>query len=284
MAGHLSTCPLFKENEKSGTSSRSKLYNSTSVLWCKSQRINFFTFTLPSLHNSPTCGVYQRSPTCKETGDLAITAKFSKLLEAISIRQKRSGQRFSYVWVSEAQMKRQKKFGGIGDLHFHLVTDAYIEIAWLQNAWGGHVGESNNSVDVQSIPKSVQSIPAYLVKYLGKGSQRYIYSRKFNCSRDLSAFVPIHIARLPDVDLITEKIITQPSGYESCMRYYNTAECLELFGCYMLDQKRFNVTRTSKKLTDRLIRLEKERGYALMLDQKEKFLQTLAEKSLLFDR
>lgn len=268
VAGHHFTCKFFKHEEQTGSNSRPKLYNATSLLWHKSQSIKFFTFTLPGATVESVCdckvcrsgnnneritakGVFQTTATCELTGDLAVTAKFSMLLENISVNVKRnSGEKFSYVWVSEAQMKRQKKFGGIGDIHYHLVTDAYVDIRWLQAAWSNHTGHSKNSVDVQSIPKNVRSIPAYLVKYLGKGSQRFIYSRRFSCSRDLSSMVPVHMRFLPtDLVPISEKIITQPNGYETCLRYYNTSEIIERFGKVMHLEKDFKTKQSDRNFT-----------------------------------
>lgn len=250
VAGHYQECELFKESDSQSKGSRAKLYNAVSVIWAKAKTVKMFTFTLPSRQN----GTYQVSATDQETGDLAVTAKFSMLLESVAVRAKRAGQKFSYVWISEAQMKRQKKFGGIGDLHFHLVTDLFIDIAWIQNAWSNHVGFSKTSVDVQLIPKHVKSIPAYLVKYLGKGSQRYIYSRRFSCTRDLSAFVPVQLrAPPPELEPETERIITQKNGYETCLYFYNTSDVLELYGSLMQDEKRFNVKRTDKNFTETAI-------------------------------
>ncbi len=253
-AGHKYTCTQFKESETGGRSSRPKLYNSTAVLWARDHDIKFFTFTLPSRPGHKT---YQIDPHCKDTGDLQVTATFSKLLESVAVRIKREAPpngrtKFSYVWVAEAQMARQEKFGGIGDLHFHLVTNAYIDIRWIQALWSSYFPdpENRNSVHLEPIPTNVRSIPAYLCKYLGKGSNRQIFSRRFGCSRDLSALEPIHIQYLPAaIQPITQKIVTQPNGYESCLYYFNTAETLEIYSRYMIDEKNFKGTRQGQNFT-----------------------------------
>lgn len=249
VAGHKIDCPHYVEKDTTGASSRPKLYNATSVLWAQSKKVYFITFTLPS---RPGAKTYQVSPHCDDTGDLAITQIFSKQLEAIARRYKRRGQRFSYVWISEAQMKRQKKFGGIGDLHFHLVTNQRIDIKWLQAAWSGYFQEtpSRNSVHVESLPSGINSIPAYLVKYLGKGAARRIFSRRFSCSRDLSRLAPIHVTHIPDdLKAITQKIVTTETGYEVCMYFFNTQEILEQYGAYMIDEKDYQVTRSGAKFS-----------------------------------
>jgi hypothetical protein len=249
VAGHKPDCPYYVENETTGASSRPKLYDATSVLWAQSKNVYFITFTLPSLPGKKT---FQSSPHCADTGDLAITKIFSKQLEAIARRYARRGKRFSYVWISEAQMKRQKKFGGIGDLHFHLVTNQRIEIKWLQAAWSGYFpgAPSKNSVHIESLPAGINSVPAYLVKYLGKGAARRIFSRRFSCSRDLSRLAPIRITHIPDdLKAITEKIITTPSGYEVCLYFFNTQEILEQYGAYMIDEKDYQGTRSGAKFS-----------------------------------
>ncbi len=268
VAGHKPTCENFRENETKGQSSRPKLYNAAALLWYYSNAaINFFTFTLPSRKGYK---VYQLSPTCEKTGDLAITAKFSRLLESVAVNIKRhAGEKFSYVWISEAQMKRQKKFGGVGDLHFHLVTDAYIDIMWLQNTWNNHVGViSKSSVDVQRIPRSVRSIPAYLIKYMGKGAQRYIYSRRFSCTRNLSSHEPISLNYLPnDMTPVSEKVITQKSGYQTCFYFYATNEVITMYGAVMVAEKNFKVKRTDKNFTTSAI---ESRKYNRSIKQNQK--------------
>lgn len=252
VAGHSTSCIYFQEKNDKAINSRPKLYNATSILWHKNPDIKFFTFTLPSRER----GTYQVSATDEVTGDLAVASKFSMLLENVSVNVKRnSGEKFSYVWISEAQMKRQKKFGGIGDIHYHLVTDAWVDIKWIQARWNDLTGiESKNSVDVQSIPRSVRSVPAYLVKYLGKGSQRYIYSRRFACSRDLSALVPIKFNTVPDgITPVSQKVISQPNGWETCLYFFNTREIIDRFGPLMRDEKNFDVKRTDKNFTKKAI-------------------------------
>jgi hypothetical protein len=252
IAGHYYTCPNF-EIKEGGKSSRSKLYNATSILSISDQ-MYFWTFTLPS---RPGEKIYQVSPFDQETGDIAVTAKFSKLLEAIAIKIKRSAppngiNKFSYAWVSEAQMKRQAKFGGVGDIHYHLVTNRRIDVQWCQSLWDSYFPGCDtwkNSVHVEPVPRDVRSIPAYMCKYMAKGSQRPIYSRRFNCSRDLSALAPIHLTWLPDLEAITTKIVTTPTGHETAMYYFNTSQVLHRYGAVMATEKTFQTTRGGKQFT-----------------------------------
>lgn len=254
-AGHKYTCQNFTESETPGASSRPKVYNAVAILYHRSTNLNFITFTLPS---KPGRQTYQVSPYCEDTGDLAVTKIFSKMMEAIAVKVKRSARpnqvsKFSYVWCSEAQMERQAKFGGVGDLHFHLVTNQYIDIQWLQATWSAYFPDCQdhrNSVHLEPIPPGINSVPAYMAKYMGKGSCRRIYSRRYGCSRDLSALVPIRLNHLPDsLQAITQKIYTQANGYESVCYYFNTAEILARYGRFMSDEKDFNVTRGGRNFT-----------------------------------
>lgn len=262
-AGHHYQCLHYKQKETTGASSRPKLYNAISVLWVRSPSCKFITFTLPSRPGEKT---YQVSPHCEKTGDLAVTRIFSKMLHAIKARIERSSppngvRKFSYVWTSEAQMKRQEKFGGVGDLHFHLVTNSFIPIAWLQSTWASYFPgseENRNAVHVEKIPLGIKSIPAYLVKYLGKGSPRQIFSRRFGSTRDLSALVPIQVKTLPaSLQPITAKMFTRPDGYEVTSYCFDTSEILRLYSPYMVDEKAFQGTRAGRNFTQAAINSRK---------------------------
>lgn len=232
------------------------------MLWAKNQDKSFITFTLPS----KDAGTYQSSARCNTTGDLAVTEKFSKVLEAWSLRQKRSRTPLSYVWVAEAQMKRQQKFGGIGDLHFHLVANVKIKamngrvvdhelLTWLQNLWCEHIGvQARNCVHVDPIPDHINSIPGYLTKYLGKGTPRMIMSRKFAASRDLTRYKPITLRSLPAADLVGSFDVTTKTGYEISLNFFNTRQVLEEFGGAMAEESRFvGVTQAGKNFTPEAI-------------------------------
>jgi len=251
------SCELFVYDESKGTSSRPKLFNSTAILWAKEKEKSFLTFTLPSIEN----GVYQRDAGCPYSGDITIASYFSKVMESYSLRLKRRNGKLSYVWVAEAQSKRQKKYGGVGDIHYHVVVNQKLKdnlgrvcdsetLNWLQDLWCSHVGASSkNCLDVQPLPDDISSVPAYLSKYLGKGSQRMILSRQFGASRDLTRFKPITLQTLPEADLITQYDYTTPTGYESCVRYFDTRQVLELYGSDMAYEGRLNSSRMDKNFT-----------------------------------
>jgi hypothetical protein len=258
VSGHAITCPAFKYDETKGRSSRPQLFNATAVLWAKSPKKSFLTFTLPSIAG----GTYQRDFDCPETGDLIVAEKFSKVMEAFALRSRRLGEKLSYVWVAEAQMKRKEKFGGIGDIHYHCVINKELKGAnnhftdfdsfqCLQALWNSHVGvTANNSLDVKPLPEGINSIPAYMSKYLGKGSQRMIIARQFAASRDLTRFKPIALTHLPvDCELISERDYISPTGYETSLRYFNTRDVLEQYGGLMAEQSQHEVTRTGKQFT-----------------------------------
>jgi hypothetical protein len=258
VSGHAITCEFFKFDETKGKTSRPKLFDAAAVLWGKSPKKNFLTFTLPSLSDK----TYQRDYDCPGTGDLVLASKFSKVLEAYSLRCKRQGNRLSYVWVSEAQMERKEKYGGIGDLHYHLVINQEIKndrgklvdvvtLNYLQDLWNSHIGiAASNSLDIQPLPPGIISIPPYISKYMGKGSQRMILSRRFGATRDLTKFKAISLRNLPiDLDLISSQEFVAPNGYETSLHYFNTRQTLELYGGAMIDEGNFEVTRTSKDFT-----------------------------------
>lgn len=261
VAGHSIHCEMYDYNKVKGHSSRPKLFNATSILWARSKEKSFITFTLPSLEN----GTYQRDVDCPLTGDIIIASQFSRTMEAYSLRSKREGRPLSYVWVSEAQMERKEKFGGVGDIHYHLIVNRAIksnggrlvnkeELQWLQNLWCEHVGvQAKNCVDVQPLPDSINSVPAYVSKYLGKGSQRAIISRQFGATRDLTKFKPISLKSLPECELIKSYEFTTPTGYESIVRYYDTREILEIYSESMAEESKFNSSRTDKNFTPEAI-------------------------------
>jgi len=260
IAGHAVTCPHFKFNETRGASSRPKLFNACSVLWHDRPKKNFITFTLPSGSGSYT---YQRSADCIETGDLVVGRKFSKLLEAWSKRETRkrallhphllpenfTAPALSYVWVAESQQKRKAKFGGIGEIHYHLVANQEIKrddgrvsdpetLSWLQELWCSHLGVSSakNCIDVRPIPQEIRSIPGYVSKYMGKDGGRTILSRQFQATQDLSRFQPIHLSRAPELPLVSKRDYVTADGYEGTAYYYPTSSVLDLYGSAMAHQ------------------------------------------------
>lgn len=258
IAGHSVSCEFFKYDATKGTSSRPKLYNATAVLCGLYKERSFLTFTLPSNGDD---GTYQRDVDCPLSGDLAINSLFSMVLEMYALRTKRKGAKLSYVWVAEAQTKRQEKYGGVGDIHYHVIVNQRIKspngavtdletLQWLQSAWCDAIGvTSNNCLHVDPIPEDVRSMPAYLCKYLGKGSQRMILGRQFACTRDLSKFKPITLRTLPRCELETVKDSVTQDGFEMTAYYFNTQEILESYGAMFLDEHKMEVTRTGKAFT-----------------------------------
>ena len=159
-------------------------------------------------------------------------------------------------------MTRQKNYGGIGDIHFHLICNREFKnsygqlndrqtLVWLQSLWCSHVGaNANNCLHIDPIPSQILSIPSYLVKYFNKGSQRPILSRQYSCSQELSAFKPITLNNLPNLDLISKHDYVTPSGFESTLYYFNTNETLDLYGVDMLDQGYQNNSPIDKRFTE----------------------------------
>jgi len=261
-------CPNFKAENRTATSSRGKLFNAVSILWNKNKERSFFTFTLPSLENQ----TYQKDSLCETTGDAVIGKMFSKVMDAWRVKEKRktlerlrpiSGSvskvlnTFSYVWVCEAQTKRQEKFGGVGDLHYHLIVNRKLKndfkgnngkfnfvnqeakelFEWIQNNWCKQIKTtSKNCVHVDPLPDYINSIPAYVSKYFGKGSQRPIYCRRFQASQDLSIYKPVKLTGLPEIKLLREVVSVTPNGFEVVTRYFPTKDVINVYGRYMKDQ------------------------------------------------
>jgi len=267
-AGHKWDCPAYKE-KPTGKSSRTSFFNAASVLYASGEAKSFFTFTLPSRNGRK---YYQLKSTCPETGDLAVTASFSKTMHYIQKRCKRAGFKFLYTWVSEAQTERKKKYGGIADIHYHLICNVDLkneankfycdeskqDFEAIQLHWCTSIGaHSNNCVHVDSLPTGVNSVPSYLAKYLGKGSSRTIISRRFAASRALTRFKPITINSIPDhLTLLHESEITTGRGYNLPQRFYKTTEILEEYGHLFLEEDRFSGERkslTAKQTQDRLV-------------------------------
>lgn len=263
-AGHKWDCPQYKE-KPTGASSRTSFFNAASVLYASGEAKSFWTFTLPS---KPGRKFYQLKSTCPETGDLQVAQAFSKTLHYIQKRAKRGGWKFLYTWVSEAQTERKKKYGGIADIHYHLICNVDVkneankfysdeskkDFEAIQLHWCTGVGVySNNAVHVDSLPAGVNSVPAYLTKYLGKGACRTIISRRFAASRHLTRFKPITLNSVPEhLTLLHESEVTTGRGYNLPQRFYKTTEILEEYGHLFLEEDKFSGQRMS--LTDRQIR------------------------------
>jgi hypothetical protein len=282
VAGHAYNCPAYSLPKHQG-SSRGSFFNSCAVLWGKENEKSFVTFTLPSLDDSKT---YQRAIDCDQTGDLYITSLFSKLINAWKKKRERLGFDFSYVWVSEAQQERKKKFGGIGDIHYHMVVNQKIKtddnkvidshiIDWLQSHWCSHlkVKHANNCVDVRPLPESIESVPAYVAKYMGKGTQRIIQGRRFAATRDLTAFKPIDLKWLPEgVTEVNRVEGTADNGFEFCYHYFNSREVLEAFGHHMKREGDLSPPVPSSRFEVEIRRIQREQDIARQIEQHYPYL------------
>jgi hypothetical protein len=251
VAGHAPTCPCFHFNDKISSSSRSKLFDRSAILFAKNDAINFYTFTLPSKESF----IYQRAADCIESGDLQVSKMFSRTLEAWSLREKRKGNHHSYSWTAEAQMKRQKKYGGIGDIHFHMVSNVSLKsdnnqfiskwhreyFEWIQSNWNSQIGlKANNSLDIRPVPRHIKSLACYLSKYLGKGTDRKIHSKRFYSTHDLNAFKPITLQTLPDLPIYRKSSYTTNEGYLIESIYYETSDVLETYGHHFQNEAIFS--------------------------------------------
>ena len=100
----------------------------------------------------------------------------------------------SYVWRAERQKNE--------NIHFHLITDTYIDHAQLRDSWNQsqellgfitafekvHGHRNPNSTDVHAI-KKIRDLASYICKYISKGgdSKNLIDGKVWGCSENLSA-------------------------------------------------------------------------------------------------
>lgn len=141
-------------------------------------KINMITLTLPAK---------------QKHSDVYIKSKY---LNQFIVEMKKDYGLKEYVWRAEAQSN--------GNIHFHIITDTFIEIMKLRNMWNriiekdGYVSDfekvynhrSPNSTDVHSI-KHIKKIGQYLSKYISKdrkfakiGELRLIKGEVIECKFD----------------------------------------------------------------------------------------------------
>jgi hypothetical protein len=245
------------------------------------KQFNLITLTLPSISH----GIYQKSNDCELTGDKFITANLSRLLESLTLKiQRDRGIKISYVWSAERQHERKIKFGGVGDLHFHIFTNLTIKkgffdkaagkyyntfldgdlLAWLQKNWCEllNVPTANNCIDVRPISGNMESVVSYIAKYLSKEkSEIPIISKKWSSSKDLVKLRPVKSNALPDcklyrihenefIDRKTGEVIKIPcyyfDSYEIKEKFFKSSPGLP--GSFMFEYVRqINSERTTKK-------------------------------------
>ena len=121
-------------------------------------KANFITLSLPSK---------------QKHSDTFIT---NKMLQNFLIYACRTHGVNDYLWRKETQSN--------GNVHFHIVTDAFIPWLWLRDCWNNilrnydyiqqferdHKHRTPNSTDIHSL-KKVKNIAHYLGKYCGKNSK-----------------------------------------------------------------------------------------------------------------
>lgn len=104
-------------------------------------KLNFATFTLPSKQKHPTKQITQEC--------------FNQLLTELRTRVKMN----NYVWRLEFQKN--------GNVHYHLVTDVYVDFHFLQRIWNriieklGYVSEFQKKMQAMSLLNYWQSVKNY---------------------------------------------------------------------------------------------------------------------------
>jgi len=252
------------------------------------KQFNLITLTLPSL----TGGIYQNANDCPETGDKITTANLSRFLESLTLKIYRERNiKISYVWSAERQHDRRAKFGGVGDLHFHIFTNLTIKkgyydkpaakyyttyldrelLSWMQKSWCEliRVPMTNNCIDIRPISGNMESVVSYIAKYLSKEkSDIPILSKKWSSSKDLKRLRPVKSTVLPEcklyrihnnefTDLKTGEVITMPCYYFDSYEIKNQffKESPGLPGSFMFEYVRqINLNRQTKK---RFIKISK---------------------------
>lgn len=120
-------------------------------------KVNFITLTLPCPQSPYTDKEVKK--TCLDNWLKAARRRFNLK---------------SYVWRAERQVN--------GNIHFHLITDCYIQYDQLRDTWNDrlqllklidtfeakHGHRHPNSTDVHAVSK-IRNLAAYMVKYMTKG-------------------------------------------------------------------------------------------------------------------
>jgi hypothetical protein len=125
----------------------------------------------------------------KALGDVEITVK-SKMKDGTVVEKKKKVSNLLYLWSAEAQHNES------GNIHFHIVTDRYIDKGWAREVWNriqdrlGYVERSGYtsppSTDIRTRNIDKKSVE-YLMKYITKKGKktREIDGKLWGCSQAL---------------------------------------------------------------------------------------------------
>lgn len=120
-----------------------------------------------------------------------------KYLNTFLIRYKKKYDEANYLWVAEKQKN--------GNIHFHIITDNYVDKIWIKSVWnkvlsnGGYIMAFKSKFGYVSPPSTnvtgqkAMSNPAnYLIKYVIKAEKTLaIEGVKWACSKELLEIVSI---------------------------------------------------------------------------------------------
>lgn len=150
----------------------------------------FLTLTLPAFQNLQT------------ESDQLIK---SKALKPVLSYLNRNGAK--WLWKAEAQSN--------GNIHFHILTDQFLNVAKVRRIWSNNLGRYtnlinkyqakhgrqtwSNGVDVD-FAKNMNAISGYIAKYISKSQDpdqvRPIAGKLWGCSRELKYLKPLTINAL----------------------------------------------------------------------------------------
>lgn len=129
----------------------------------------------------------------QEISDREITAN---LLQPFLRHYRQTNEMHHYVWKAERQ--------SCGNIHYHIISDAFITISNLQNYWNKLQSKYDfidrfaerydhrkpNSIDVMQI-KNRSTMAKYISKYMSKQSDQRINGKIWDCSESVSSFRPL---------------------------------------------------------------------------------------------
>lgn len=152
----------------------------------------FITTTLPATQRHSDCEIKRK----------VLTPFIESLKRTKGIRY--------YFWRAEAQQN--------GNIHFHILTDAFIHHKDLRDLWNEHIGKLGyiddfeekhnhrdpNSTDIHAL-EEVNNLEAYIIKYVSKeDGYRPIKGRIWGCSDELRELRPYE--QLMDIQI--DRLIT----------------------------------------------------------------------------
>lgn len=193
-------------------------------------RVNFITLTLPAMQ-----GRWMELENGRKWVALVSDEKIKQALKMFLDNCRIQFGLKNYVWRAEVQKN--------GNLHFHLLTDAFIHWKDIRKYWNlalnsigfidrfarVHGHRNPNSTDVHSVRK-VKKLGAYLSKYMAKGSDvkgRFINGRLWFLSKSVQGLTGCRISLSAESLDFCEQITRAVDRFPAqCWRSFDYARVL----------------------------------------------------------